>query len=245
MPSVELYGSALPPEPPHTTGLARNTSWVPDVERVESVGELFHIRSLATLFRHGMIFIHYKRPLADKLISIAGKELVGQVKFRHFDTATTETASLLPDPKARASGAWPCLVPVIDANGPAERTERIVTAYSELGNRRGLWLKGHLEDLRASTLCRFDALFLFDMPEQYLSRIASSILIQEDASELLKGAMQRDGRGNESVFVAILARKIRKQRMPTLEPRPPVLKLAHRGRPVAEEAVKSVSESWK
>jgi len=200
------------------------------VINVTSVEHLFEIPALTRLFTCGLVLIHNKRPAADRLITLAMKALTDVAQFKHVHASATKTANIHPDPVVRTSTARRRRVLVVNADRATDDIASVVDRYAAVRPRRGLWVRGDIDELRPATMRKFDLLFMFDMPAEHMDRIRSIVPIPLRAEIMLRESITTD-EPTEKVFVVLTADEIGSDRLPRL---PPTIVPLYRGddRPV-------------
>lgn len=217
-PSVNLSQTAEP------KGGQRTPAFIPRTIHVTSVEHLFKTPALIRLFTCGLVLIHNKRPAADRLIDLAMTALADVAQFKHVHASARKTENLLPTPGVRTSTARRRRVLVVNADRAMEDITSIVDRYATVRPRRGLWVRGNIDELRPATMRQFDLLFLFDMPAEHLDRIRSIVPVPPRTESLLQGSTTKN-ESMEGVFAVLTADKIGANRLPILLPTPTVVPL--------------------
>jgi hypothetical protein len=203
----------------------RSPAFIPTSVDPTSLEHLLAIPALTPLFISGLILIHNKRPAADQLVSLAVNALSGVAKFGQVQGSGSRIDDLLPKPRAQASRAQRRPVLIFDANGSVDDTERLVAAHATVRPRKGLWVRCHLNSLRATTLRQFDALFMFDMAADDLDRLRSVVRVPARVGERLRDSVSDDGSGTEGVFVLLTADSIAGSQLPRMHRNPSVIRM--------------------
>ena len=219
--------SAATDPPPGTRPTPDRPAYVPStIEAIStSVEQLLLTPGLRPLFTSGLILVHNKRPAADQLVSLAVDTLAEFARFREVQISRSKIDDLLPPPNARPSRAQRRRILLVDADGSIEAAGQVVAAHAAIHARRGLWVRTHLDDLRATTLRQFDTLFLFDMSAEHLDRIRSVVPVPSETGPNLRNSVSDIGAVSEGVFMLITTESICGSRLPRLHPNPAIIRM--------------------
>ncbi len=217
-PTTSAPSASLSQTAGESQGGQRPPAFVPqNMDHVTSVEHLFQVPALTRLFTCGLVLIHNKRPAADRLITLAMKALTDVAQFKHVHASATKTGNTLPDPGVRTSTARRRRVLVVNADRATHDIASVVDRYAAVRPRKGLWVRGNIDELRPATMRQFDLLFLFDMPAEHMDRIRSIVPVPPRAEiELRESITANEPTGK--VFVVLTADEIGSDRLPRLPP---------------------------
>ena len=155
--------SAATDPPPGTRPTPDRPAYVPStIEAIStSVEQLPLTPGLRPLFTSGLTPVHKQAACrSTKVVSLAVDTLAEFARFREVQISRSKIDDLLPPPNARPSRAQRRRILLVDADGSIEAAGQVVAAHAAIHARRGLWVRTHLDDLRATTLRQFDTLFV-------------------------------------------------------------------------------------
>jgi hypothetical protein len=204
--------------------MATYPAFIPDV-KPEHARKLFEAPSLRDVFINGLVFVQNKRPAADRLITQATEALCDYASFRHVSAKKSELERPILNPAKRASRARRRPILCVDVRDQGVAMADVINRFSDVRPTRGLWVRGYVQDLHPSTLRQFDAMFLFDMAESDLRRLASVVAIPAWISNRLQECVTAKG-GAESEAVLYLLQPDFPGLLPRIEPNPGVIAIS-------------------
>lgn len=193
-------------------------------------------------FRHritsGLVFVQNKRPMADLLVGLAGEVFRPEVR----PTWLRESECNLEDVVAglslkRPSRAVAPGVTVLHCDGfPTRVPGALLRVAAAPGQRRGLWVRGHVRDLHPAHLRLFDVMFLFDMSDEEVETLRSTVPLTKARVDELRRQVDGDRYPPEGVLVVTAGTdRVSGLRTPVIAGNPAVLYLRDEyGRPEAE-----------
>lgn len=192
--------------------------------RLRAVEQLFSDPALRAPFTRGLVFLHDKRPAADRLLELAKSHAIASFRTvpEPFDADATLDRIVASRP---SRSSHPAVLVVTAHTDTIELPQLIARAAAAKHQKAGLWVRGYVDQLSTS-LRYFDACFAFDMASHCFESLRSAIPLPRDFPSVLCDGLGEHGDGAELVFTYVSPRT-RGATMPRLAINPSVLPMRY------------------